>query len=230
MDRQPKPLPLQVADVRTQMGDWYQTRLQHDRALPHYKLAWAAAEQAPAVDGKPLRELLFGTPVLLHYVRPTDWDRYAKKPADEVVARTIEIDLTVSPDGRVRARRIVSNEGDAHMAEEALEAADSARYRPRFVDGSPVETPDVRMTQTYFEPIEKPPTNDAPAGDAETPTQPNDAAVPKSDPAKQAPPTTPSPVPAPATPPSPSPTQPSPAPESTPASAPPDPQPSAAAS
>ena len=228
VDRQPKPAPLQIADVRTQMGDWYQTRLQPERALPHYKLAWAAAEQAPAVDGKSLRELLFGKPVLLHYVRPTDWDRYAKKPADEVVARTVEIDLTVSAEGRVRARKIVSNEGDTHMAEEALEAADSARYRPRLVDGNPVETPDIRMTQTYFEPLEKQPTNGAPTGEAGTPAPSQDATAPKSDPAKQ-PPQTP-PAPAPVLPSSPSPTEPSPAPESTPASTPPGAQPSAAAS
>jgi tetratricopeptide (TPR) repeat protein len=215
VDRQPKPPPLQVADVRTQMGDWYQTRLQPDRALPHYKLAWSAAELAAPVDGKPVRELLFGKPVLLHYLRPTDWDRYAKKPAGEVVARTVEIDLTVSADGRVRARKLVSNEGDEHMAEEALEAADSARYRPRFVDGDPVETTDVRMTQTYFEPLE---TEDAgetsvdPAqnatttpGDASTPPapagQPQGAPqpAPSTDPAP--PPTGPAPQPAPLAPP-----------------------------
>ena len=154
--RQPKPSPVQVADVHTQMGDWYQTRLQHERALPQYKLAWVAAEQAPILDGKSLRELLFGKPILLHYTRPTEWDRYARRPADEVVAHTVEIDLTVSTEGRVRGRKLVSNEGDAHMAEEALEAADTARYRPRFVDGNPVETPDVRLTQTYYEPIETP--------------------------------------------------------------------------
>jgi tetratricopeptide (TPR) repeat protein len=160
VDRQPNPSPLQVADVRTQMGDWYQTRLQTERALPHYKLAWQAAEHAPDVNGQSLRDLLFGKPTLLHYDRVSELDRYAKRPAGEVEAHTIEIDLTVDADGRVRARKLVSNEGDAHLAEEALEAADTARYRPRFVDGNPVETSDVRLTQTYYEPIETPKTPD----------------------------------------------------------------------
>ena len=185
VERQPKPSPVQVADVHTQMGDWYQTRLQHDRALPQYKLAWVAAEQAPILDGKSLRELLFGKPILLHYTRPTEWDRYARRPADEVVAHTVEIDLTVSTEGRVRGRKLVSNEGDAHMAEEALEAADTARYRPRFVDGNPVETPDVRLTQTYYEPIEAPKNPEAtespsgaaqPAGAPAATDKPTDAA------------------------------------------------------
>ena len=156
VDQQPQPSPVQVVDVRTQLGDWYQTRLQHDRALPQYQLAWAAAGQTPPLNGKSLREMLFDQPILLHYTPATDWKRYARRPADEVVARTVEIDLTVSAQGRVTGRKLVSNEGDAHMAEKALEAADTARYRPRFVDGKPVETPDVRLTQTYYEPIEKP--------------------------------------------------------------------------
>jgi TonB family protein len=176
VDRQPHPAPLQVADVQTQMGDWYQTRLQTERAMPHYKLAWEAAEHE-AVNGRPLREYLFGKPTLLHFERLTEWDRYARRPAGEVEAHTVEIDLTVNAEGRVRARKLVSNEGDADLAEEALEAADTARYRPRFVDGNPVETSDVRLTQTYYQPIE-PKTPDAepapvatPPGDGPQPAQ-----------------------------------------------------------
>jgi tetratricopeptide (TPR) repeat protein len=192
VDRQAKPEPWQVADVRTQMGDWYQTRLQPERALPHYKLAWAAAGSTPPVDGKPLRELLFGKPLLLHYTRATDWDRYAKKPPGEVVARTVEIELTVGADGRVRARKLISNEGDADMAEEALEAADTARYRPQFVDGNPVETTGVRLTQTYFEPIEQPAPTDAPGtGDGDKAEPP--AKSPAQPPAPTTTPTTPAP-------------------------------------
>jgi tetratricopeptide (TPR) repeat protein len=178
IDRQPKPEAWQVADVRTQMGDWYQTRLQTDRALPHYKLAWAAAGLAPPVEGKPLRELLFGKPLLLHFPRPSDWDRYAKRPPEEVVARTVEIELTVGADGRVKARKLISNEGGEEMAEETLEAADTARYRPRFVDDNPVETTGVRLTQTYFQPIEKPASTDSPTrdvGKAPAPASPGQA-------------------------------------------------------
>jgi tetratricopeptide (TPR) repeat protein len=177
VDRQPNPSPLQVADVRTQMGDWYQTRLQTERALPHYKLAWQAAEHAPAINGQPLREYLFGKPTLLHFDRLTEWDRYARRPPGEVEAHTVEIDLTVNAEGRVRARKLVSNEGDAHLAEEALEAADTARYRPRFLDGNPVETSDVRLTQTYYQPIE---TQKTPDGQQQAPgeAKPEDAPQP----------------------------------------------------
>jgi tetratricopeptide (TPR) repeat protein len=200
VDAQPAPSPLQVADVRTQMGDWYQTRLQIDRALPHYRIAWDAAGKAPDVNGKSVRELLFGRPVLLHYVRSSEWDRYARKPASEIQARSVDIELTVSGDGRVRARRIVANDGDTHMGEEALDAADTARYRPRFVDGTPVETNDVHLVQTYYVPIEKTAPADASKPDGSTPggespakgaqagAPPNEAPASQSDSAAQPPP------------------------------------------
>ena len=131
VDRQPQPSPVQVVDVRTQLGDWYQTRLQHDRALPQYQLAWAAAGQTPPLDGKSLREMLFGQPILLHYTPATDWKRYARRPADEVVARTVEIDLTVSAEGRVtrtqarieRRRRAHGRGGTGGGRHRALPAA-----------------------------------------------------------------------------------------------------------
>jgi TonB family protein len=209
VDAQPHPSPLQVADVRTQMGDWYQTRLQNDRALPHYKVAWEAATHAPDVAGKSLRELLFGRPVLLHYVRSSEWDRYAKRPPTEVSARSVEVELTVSDEGRVRGRKLVSNEGDAHMGEEALEAADTARYRPRFEDGVPVETSDVRLVQVYYVPVEPSPA-DADAsktGSATTtdaPPKADGAAQPPATPKTEAPasvqqPATPEPAPTPET-------------------------------
>jgi tetratricopeptide (TPR) repeat protein len=157
VDGQPTPDPVQVANVRVQMGDWYQTRLQHERALPHYKLAWQAAGRVPVGGDKSLRDLLFARPVLLHYYPSSEWDRYARRPPDQIVARTVEIELTVSTEGSVRARKLLTNEGDERMAEEALEAADTARYRPRFIDGAPAETNDVRLVQTYYEPIEPPP-------------------------------------------------------------------------
>ncbi len=72
---------VEIADVRTQLGDWYQGRGQPERALPHYQLAWQAASKADArIEGKPLVEVLFGQPLLLQIVRPSDWNRYAERP------------------------------------------------------------------------------------------------------------------------------------------------------
>jgi tetratricopeptide (TPR) repeat protein len=163
-ENQPQPAPARIADVRTQLGDWYQTRLQHDKAMPHYLAAWSAARQVKAGEST-LADALFSRPVLLHYVRASEWDRFERRPAQEVSPHTVEIELTVTAEGRVRDAEVVANDGSPRMAEATLDAAETARYRPRLIDGKPLETADVRFAQTYFEPIPAPAT---PPADSET--------------------------------------------------------------
>ena len=151
-ESQPTPSPARIADVRTQLGDWYQTRLQHDKALPHYLAAWTAARQVKTGDAT-LADALFARPVLLHYVRPSEWDRYERRPADQVSPHTVQVELTVTAEGRVRDAEVVANDGSPRMAEAALDAAETARYRPRLSEGKPLETSDVKFAQVYFEPI-----------------------------------------------------------------------------
>jgi tetratricopeptide (TPR) repeat protein len=160
-ESQPQPAPARVADVRTQLGDWYQTRLQHDKAMPHYLAAWSAARQVKSGEAT-LADTLFSRPVLLHYVRASEWDRFERRPPEEVSPHTVEIELTVTAEGRVRDPEVVANDGSPQMAEATLDAVETARYRPRLIDGKPLDTADVRFAQTYFEP--------RPA--SETPTQP----------------------------------------------------------
>jgi tetratricopeptide (TPR) repeat protein len=168
-ESQPRPEQARIADVRTQLGDWYQTRLQHDKAMPHYLAAWSAAHQVKLGDAT-LADSLFSQPVLLHYVRPSEWDRFEHRPAEEVSPHTVELELTVTAEGRVRNAEVVANDGSPQMAEAMLDAAETARYRPRFIDGKPLETADVRLAQTFFEPNPVPETPTEPAS-SDTPGQ-----------------------------------------------------------
>ena len=146
----PEPSPPLVAAVRTQLGDWFQARLELDRARPHYLQAWHAATQAAPAGGRPLQEQIFGAPVLLQY-RPVDgWDRYAQRPADEAERRHVELELTVDAQGRVQDVKVVSDAGDARFAARTVESIEAARYRPRFSDGEPVATSGVRFMQPVF--------------------------------------------------------------------------------
>jgi hypothetical protein len=63
------------------------------------------------------------------------------------------VELTVTADARVRDAQVVANDGSPRMAEATLDAAETARYRPRLIEGKPLETADVKFAQTYFEPI-----------------------------------------------------------------------------
>ena len=149
VDASPDAPPASVAAVRVQLGDLNQVRQAPDKALPHYQLAWRAAAQSTQ-DGRPLRLVLFGDPVLLYYVAPSGWDRHAGRPAEEVERRDVELELTVSAEGRALDPRVVSDAGDPRLGERARRAVESARYRPRIEDGQPVAAPGVRFVQPFY--------------------------------------------------------------------------------
>jgi tetratricopeptide (TPR) repeat protein len=160
------PSPVQLADVRTQLGDWFQSQKQFDRALPQYQLAWRSAT-GQSVDGKPLTERLFGRPVLLHYEPPPSWDRYSGRPPGETTVRNAAVEFTVSPQGRVVDPKVVADGGDPKLGSLTEKAAQSARYRPRLDKGEPVETPGIRLDQPFYVLVEDAPAAE-PAGEPAT--------------------------------------------------------------
>jgi TonB family protein len=157
----PDASPVQLAGLRAQLGDWYQSRQQFDKALPIYQQAWSTAV-GQAQDGKPLTEQLFGRPVLLHYVPPDSWDRYFGRPAGEAVVRNAAVEVTVTAQGRVTEPKVVADGGDPKLGAQAARAAQSARYRPRFENGQPVETSGVRIDQPFYVLVEQEPEPAAP--------------------------------------------------------------------
>jgi len=129
--------------------------------------------------------VLFGEPLLLYYAAPDGWNRYAGRPAEEVERRVAELAVTVSAQGRVREATIVNDAGDPRLGQRAQRAAETARYRPRFEDGQPVETTGVRFVQPFIVlKAEAPPAPD--------PAQPVQPPAPAETPAP-APPDTPPP-------------------------------------
>jgi tetratricopeptide (TPR) repeat protein len=148
VDAHPDAAPALVAGVHSQLGDWHTARQAPDRAGPSYQRAWQAAATAP--EGPRLQQTLFGTPQLIRYIPPENWDRYAGRPPEEVERRDVEIELTVKADGGVSGARVVTGGDDERLVSQALRAAATARYRPRLVDGQPADTPGVRMVQPFY--------------------------------------------------------------------------------
>jgi hypothetical protein len=167
--------PSVVAAVHSQLGDWHQARQLPGEARPHYLRAWQAAGRAP--DGAALQQSLFGAPVLIRYSLPDSWDRYARRPPEEVERREVELELTVTADGAVRDPRPAAGATpDEKLLPQTLRAVESARYRPRIVDGATVETTGVRFVQPFYLLRESPPPE--PAAPAEGTGQPAPAASP----------------------------------------------------
>ena len=148
VDARPAASPGLVAGVHSQLGDWHTARQAPERARPSYLRAWQAAGAAP--DGAALQRSLFGAPQLIRYLPPDNWDRYARRPPEEIERLDVELELTVTADGGVRDARAVSGDGDEKLTSQALRAAATARYRPRLVDGQPADTPGVRFVQPFY--------------------------------------------------------------------------------
>jgi tetratricopeptide (TPR) repeat protein len=146
------PAPMQVLNVHTQLGDWYQLRQQPERALPHYRQAWQAATRIPGeLEGQPYTEAIFGKPALLHVVRPEHWNRYAYRTPDKVDLRTVVVETTIDVDGRAAIAKVIDDSGDPRRADRTVRAlTETARYRPRFENGEPVATTGVLFNQPWY--------------------------------------------------------------------------------
>lgn len=144
----PDASPALSAGVKVQLGDWYQVRQQPERALPYYRQAWQSV--GTAADVGQLRESLFGAPVLLQYDAPDTWNRLAGRPPEEVELRVVEVELTVTTQGRPKDARVVGVDVEQRLANQALRAAASAIYRPRLVDGETVLSAGVRFSQPFY--------------------------------------------------------------------------------
>jgi len=153
---QTPPSPVQVAHVRTLLGDWYLSRSREEQGLSNYQLAWQAAGDS-TVDGKPLTKLLFGRPMQLVYTPPGTWNRYADRQADEVVVRMAVLDLTVAADGHVAEATVLSDGGNSKFGEQMQRAARAAIYRPRLENGTPVATRGVKLEQPFYALLEDEP-------------------------------------------------------------------------
>ncbi|HXW09777.1 MAG TPA: tetratricopeptide repeat protein [Steroidobacteraceae bacterium] len=169
--------PVQVADVRTQVGDWYQSRGLAERALPNYQKAWAAASKVKQQhEGRPIVEALFGQPVLLQIVRPDGWDKFASRSPEEVETRSVVVELTVNTEGRAEQVRVIDDSGDERRAQKTTEALETARYRPRMENGAPVATAGISFTQLWILPLQRD-DDPRPQGSKEDGTAKSDAAT-----------------------------------------------------
>jgi hypothetical protein len=169
--------PVQVADVHTQVGDWYQSRGLAERALPSYQKAWAVASRVKQQhEGRPIVEALFGQPVLLQIVRPDGWDKFASRSPEEVETRSVVVELTVNTEGRAEQVKVIDDSGDERRAQKTTEALETARYRPRMENGAPVATTGISFTQPWILPL---PTDDdtRPQGSRKDGTAKSDAAT-----------------------------------------------------
>jgi tetratricopeptide (TPR) repeat protein len=144
------PSPQAEAILLIELGDWTLLERTGSKALPNYERAWALLpQQDPGVAEAPKNPLLYPTPLL--YRPPGVARRLRDRPADTVVERVAIAEFTVDEAGKVRDARIVEGDASEAQRDAFLVAIQRAQYRPRFVDGRPMATGNVRFRETFRE-------------------------------------------------------------------------------
>jgi tetratricopeptide (TPR) repeat protein len=130
-------------------GDWYLLKNNRDKALEFYSKALqlpAGTVTETALIGDPL-----SFPAMLDYEQPPVARRYLERdrPPEKLIDRKLTLEFTVSSSGEVKDPRIVESDASERMERETLASIREALYRPRFENGVPVDTPNVRYQQTF---------------------------------------------------------------------------------
>jgi TonB family protein len=76
--------------------------------------------------------------------------RRAPVDPDQFTKYTVELAFTVTRAGQVTDIKVVESNAPKHIEAEAAQDLQSTRYRPRFVNGEPVDTPGVHHRQNVF--------------------------------------------------------------------------------
>lgn len=132
-------------DTLLELGDWHQLANHRREALRIYRELWSeltdhvsdTGAMSAASDKNPLSapaSLLVRPRNSVHLRRPPpDLDGYRKY--------TIDFDYAVTRDGRVEDVTVVESNAPKATKDKAAYDLERTRFRPRFVDGEPVDTP-----------------------------------------------------------------------------------------
>jgi TonB family protein len=148
LEAQPPSAHDTLVTTLIQTGDWYQIKHVPEKALPLYRraaalnatlaAATAATEVAGGTEAAEPAPLSF--PVRVYYPAPSGATRNTTLPAEQVDERYVEVQFTVTSSGDVSSAKITGASGTPREVADALTAIRAARFRPKFVNGEPVET------------------------------------------------------------------------------------------
>ncbi len=148
LDARPDTTPLVLADALIQFGDWYQIKHQPEKALTYYRRAATLNASidttSPEAAAAPL-----SFPVRVYYPMPPLAMRNRQLAPEQIDEKFVSVQFTVTGLGDVQDAKVIEQNGTQRQASEALEAVRAARYRPKFVNGEPVETTGVVMREVF---------------------------------------------------------------------------------
>lgn len=148
LEANPQRSTVTLVETLLQVGDWYQVKQQPDKALPYYTRVSAMVTADPTLAAAE-KEAVLGFPVQVYYPTPQLATRNLSRPQSEVIERFVQVEFTVLPDGSTKDERVADQDATSRQASQTIEAVRAARYRPKFLQGKPVETQAVSYRQVF---------------------------------------------------------------------------------
>jgi tetratricopeptide (TPR) repeat protein len=129
-------------------GDWFQLKGFTNTARSYYVQAAKLLDAAQKGDDR------FETPVRVLYAIPPIALRAFASPIPSRSERFLIVEFTVRADGTVQRPKVLERNVSKSMVDETLDALRTARYRPRVINGEPVEVRGVQLRQSFDDPRE----------------------------------------------------------------------------
>jgi tetratricopeptide (TPR) repeat protein len=137
-----------LVDTLIDSGDWFQVKHDADKALLHYRKA-AQLLMASGSDTAEATQNPLAFPVRVYSPVPSVIVRSNRLAPRQSQEAYVQMELTVTAEGLVVEAKIVDESSSARQASEILSAIRDARFRPRFVDGEPVETTAMSFREVF---------------------------------------------------------------------------------
>jgi TonB family protein len=147
LDARPDTTPMQLTETLIQLGDWFQLKHQPEKALAHYRRAAGVVASMSSPSPEFAAALTF--PVRIYYPLPPLAMRNRQLSRDQVEEKYVSVEFTVTGTGDVQDAKVIEQNGTSRQASETLEAIRASRFRPKFVDGEPVDTQGVVNREVF---------------------------------------------------------------------------------
>jgi TonB family protein len=173
-ENHPETTPPLVADSLIDSGNYHTLRGEAQKARRAYRQAWRvlSGDESLLV----IRERRFGRPVQIRYARAPAYADESTNPTVNPVFRGREFDrgvvvanYTVNARGRTEDITVIESTPPGLMDTEVRRAVRRMVFRPRYVDGQPMSTPDQTFRHRYAYIAERLPDDVAAAMEEETP-------------------------------------------------------------
>ena len=148
LDARPDMSPALVTDTLIQLGDWFQLKSQTEKALAHYR---RAASLIGSIDASTFKAAVapLSFPVRVYYPMPPLAMRNRQLSAEQIDEKVVAVEFTVTGLGEVQDAKVIEQNGSSRQASEALQAVRASRYRPKFINGEPVDTQGVVNREVF---------------------------------------------------------------------------------